>query len=320
MSDDRILPAPANDLASMNFEDADDNIVQPFQFESSNIRGRCIRLGSVLNDVLEPHAYPLPVAHMVGELMALTALLSSMLKYEGIFTLQIKGDGPVSLMVADMKTDGALRACATFDKERLERARAQISDLKTVESSQNYLAQYLGTGYLVFTVDQGDKAELYQGIVELKGASLTDCVLHYFTQSEQIETGIKMSAGMRAGKWRAGGIMLQALPEDDVHAMRSIDNAKEDDWRMAMTLLDTCTDEEFLSEDLHSNALLMRLFHEEGVRVFEPTSVRKECRCSVSKIEGILKALPEEDIAYLKEEGEAKMRCEFCSKEYTLPI
>ena len=151
--------------AFSTFKVADDNVVQPFQLDVSSLRGRSVRLGSVLNDVLEPHDYPNPVAHLVAETMTLALLLSSMLKYDGIFTLQAKGDGPVGLLVADVTSDGDLRGCANFDAERLEHAREQLSALKTPEGSRNHLAQYLGKGYIAFTVDQGDKAERYQGIV-----------------------------------------------------------------------------------------------------------------------------------------------------------
>ncbi|MGB0720154.1 MAG: Hsp33 family molecular chaperone HslO, partial [Bdellovibrionales bacterium] len=268
------------------FDEADDNIVQPFQLESSALRGRCVRLGSVLDEVLSAHDYPAPVAHLVAETMALTTLLSSMLKYEGVFTLQTKGDGPLGMLVSDMMSNGNVRACASFDAERLSHAREPLSALKTVEGSQNHLAQYLGKGYIAFTVDQGAETERYQGIVELQGASLVDCVQHYFLQSEQIKTGIKMAAGLRDGKWRAGGVMVQMMPEEGGYA--ALGNVDEDDWRRAMVLLDSCTDDELLDPDLHSNVLLRRLYHEEGVRVFDPLPLRHACRCSQDKVEQVV--------------------------------
>ena len=145
--------------ASRVFEVADDDVVQGFQLDTSSLRGRAVRLGSVLNDILEPHAYPNPVAHLVAETVTLALLLSSMLKYEGVFTLQIKGDGPVDLVVADVTSAGEVRACAHFDDERLEQARQQLAGLKATESSRNHLAQYLGKGYIAFTVEQGEPVE-----------------------------------------------------------------------------------------------------------------------------------------------------------------
>ena len=306
------------------FEVADDNVVQGFQLESTNLRGRVVRLGSVLDDVLSAHDYPNPIAHLVAETMTLTALLSSMLKYDGIFTLQTSGDGPVKMLVSDMTSAGDLRGCASFDPERLEHAREQLSALKAVESSQNHLAQYLGKGYIAFTVDQGGGGEgdRYQGIVELEGASLVDCVQHYFNQSEQIKTGIKMAVGLRDGKWRAGGVMVQRMPEEggERGVKESLSNLDQDDWRRTMVLLDSCKEDELLDEGLHSNVLLRRLYHEEGVRVFEPLSVQKNCRCNVQKVENVLSMMSQEDLEYAAEDGKITMTCEFCSEDYVFEV
>ncbi len=290
-----------------------DNFSQTFRLESSSIRGRIIRLGSVLDNILSAHDYPLPVAHLVGETTALTLALSSMLKYDGIFTLQAQGDGPLKMLVADVTTAGAIRACASYNQERFQKAREQLSALKTTEGNQNHLAQYLGKGYIAFTVDQGEHTDRYQGIVELKGASLVDCIHHYFTQSEQIGTGIKMAAGIRNGKWRAGAIMLQHMPEDE----KNVGNLAEDDWRRAMVLLESCTEDEFLSPDLEPNDLLMRLFHEEGVRVYDRHSVYKECRCDETRVKNILSTMSVEDIEHISIDGKIEMTCEFCSEVYT---
>lgn len=296
-----------------------DNVIQPFSLESSNLRGRIIRVGGVLDNVLQPHNYPNPVAHLVAESMALTMLLSSMLKYEGIFTLQTKGDGPVAMLVSDMTSEGILRGCASFDEERLQHAREQLSALKAPESAQNHLAQYLGKGYIAFTVDQKGY-DRHQGIVELKGSSLIDCVQHYFQQSEQIGTGIKMAVGIRDGQWRAGAIMLQHLPEDQKNYTAGQANAREDDWRRAMILLDTCTEDEFLDPNLHEHDLLTRLFHEEGVRIYEPSYVKNGCRCDEKRIFNMLLTMPEEDLDHMEENGTLSLTCEFCSTEYDFDL
>lgn len=300
------------------FDKADDDVIQPFQLDASSLRGRVVRLGSVLDDILGPHDYPNPVAHLVAETVTISMLLSSMLKYDGIFTLQAKGDGPVDLLVSDITTDGDVRGCAHFDPERLEHAREQLAALKAPESARNHLAQYLGKGYIAFTVEQGESKERYQGIVELKGASLIDCVQHYFQQSEQIDTGIKMAIGQRDGKWRGGGIMLQTMPEDDGYGENSKSNMDEDDWRRAMILLESCTDDELLDTELHSNVLLTRLFHEEKVRVFKPTGIRKNCRCSEERVFNMLSMMPPEDLDYMQQDdGSIGMKCEFCSVDYS---
>ncbi|MGQ0527073.1 MAG: Hsp33 family molecular chaperone HslO [Alphaproteobacteria bacterium] len=289
---------------------ADDNVVQTFQIETSQVRGRLIRLGRVLDDILQPHGYPAPVAQLVAETVTLALLLSSMLKYEGIFTLQTKGDGPVSMLVADVTTGGDVRACAKFDADKFAVIEKQVSINRKTESEQNLLVQYLGQGYIAFTVDQGNNNERYQGIVELKGASLADCVHHYFNQSEQITTGIKMAVRQRNNKWRAGGIMIQRLPGED-------GQVREDQWDHATALVNTCKTDEFLDPDLHSNELLVRLFHEDGVRVFTPANVRKNCRCNTCKIEKVLLGMSKDNIEYLSDEGIIAMDCEFCNAHYT---
>lgn len=301
--------------ASLGF--FDDDLIKPFILESSNFRGRSVRLGSVLNDILDPHDYPKPVAHLVAETLTLALMLSSMLKFDGIFTLQAQGDGPVNMLVADVTSKGKVRACASFNEERLEHSRLQLSAMKSVESSQNHLAQYLGKGHIAFTVDQPDK-ERYQGIVELKGSSLVSCVQHYFTQSEQIGTGIKMAVGQRDGKWRSAGIMLQKMPEEEsVRFQTNLANLDEDDWQRSMIFLDSCTEEELLDPELTPNELLLRLFNEEGVRVFEPKGLIKECRCSEERVETVLKMMTVDDREYMEKDGVLALKCEFCSKEYT---
>ena len=296
---------------------ATDNFVQPFQLETSSIRGRIVRLGSVLDEILDAHDYPLPVSHLVAETITLSIALSSMLKYEGIFTLQAQGDGPLRMLVSDVTSQGVVRGCASYDTERFQKSREQISALKTKESSQNHLAQYLGKGYLAFTVDQGVNTDRYQGIVDIKGASMVDCVQHYFTQSEQIGTGIKMAVGKRGDHWRAAAIMLQNMPEDGQNPEGGVGNMDEDDWRRAMVLLDSCTEDEFLSPELSSNELLFRLFHEEGVRVYDRKGINKGCRCEEERVRNILMSMSEEDIKDMSVEKEIHMTCEFCSKTYS---
>lgn len=294
-----------------------DNLVKPFLLEASNFRGRSVRMGSELDNILHAHDYPKPVAHLVAETVTLALLLSSMLKYDGIFTLQTQGDGPIGMLVADVTSEGKVRACASYQDDRLEKAREQLSAMKSVESSQNHLAQYLGKGYIAFTVDQAGSSERYQGIVDLHGASLVDCVQHYFNQSEQIGTGIKMAVGQRDGEWRSAGIMLQKMPEEETVRFQSNQvNLDEDDWRRCMVFMESCTEKELLDPELTPNELLTRLFHEEGVRVFEPQAIIKECRCSEERVENVLAMMSDDDRAYMEKDGNIAMKCEFCSHEY----
>ncbi len=295
---------------------SDENFYKTFQLEASSIRGRIVHLETVIDEILEAHNYPLPIAHLVGETATLAVALSSMLKYEGIFTLQAQGDGPLKMLVSDLASNGDVRACASFDSERFQNSREHLSALKTVEGDQNHLAQYLGKGYIAFTVDQGAHTDRYQGIVELNGASLVECVQHYFAQSEQIGTGIKMAIGERDGKWRSAAIMLQHMPEDQKNSEAGAGNVREDDWRRAMVLLDSCTDDELLSPDLTVEELLFRLFHEEGVRIYDPKPIQKNCRCDEERVKNVLYTLTPDDIDYVTVDGKITMTCEFCSKQY----
>ena len=295
------------------------NVIRPFQLEVSSLRGRIVRFDTVLQEILTPHDYPEIVSQLLAETITLCSLLSSMLKYDGIFTLQTSGDGPISMLVADVTNKGAIRGCANYDEKRLEAVTKQLSAFDLGESSDNHLAQLLGKGHIAFTVDQGGNTDRYQGIVELKGKSLVDCVQHYFSQSEQISTGIKMAVGKRGGKWRSAGLMLQHMPEDGgIKGVKDTSNMDEDDWRRAMILMQSCTEAELLDPELDSHTILLRLFHEEGVRVFEPTPLEHKCRCSEEKVENVLVLMTDEDRAEMIVDGSIALTCEFCSKTYTL--
>lgn len=285
----------------------DDNFVKSFQLETSHIRGRIVRLGDTLDAILSAHDYPDDVLHLTGETLTLGALLSSMLKYKGIFTLQTTGDGPVKMVVADMTSDGKVRACATYKSEEIETARYKKDR-----------AELLGKGYMAFTVDQGEFTDRYQGIVELKAESLLSSVQHYFTQSEQIATGIVMTVGKHNGKWRATGIMVQQMPEDTATYNKDQSNVNEDDWRRTMVLLGSAKQDELLDPALAADDLLLRLFHEEGVRVYESHTLTHACRCNPERVKNILTTMSGEDIADITVDGKIVMTCEFCSKDYIL--
>lgn len=296
-------PAPQNPAV--------DDLVQPFQIEASHLRGRMVRLGPTLDEILARHAYPDAVAKFLGETMTLAVLLSSMLKYEGIFTLQTKGDGPIKLMVADVTSVGDVRAYAQFDEEELRKAGDDVEIAPA--------PALLGKGHIAFTVDQGQNTERYQGIVELYGKTLADCVQHYFRQSEQIDTGVTVTVGRSdQGHWRAGGIMLQRLPEQQPGAAAQLSSDSEDGWRRAMVLMASTTSDELLDPDLRANDLLFRLFHEDGVRVWPPSHLRFGCRCSRERVVTMLSNLPRAEIETMKVEGgnEVEVVCQFCSTAY----
>jgi molecular chaperone Hsp33 len=279
-----------------------DDLVQPFLLESSGIRGNLVRLGPEVHEILTRHDYPAPVAHLLGEMLALTAMLAGLIKHDGIFSLQTKGDGPIAMMIADITSAGDLRGYAAFDSDRL----GKVGYAKSVP-------ELLGAGYLAFTADPGPPADRYQGIVELTGETLAECLQHYFRQSEQVRSGLIVGTGIVEGDWRAAGLILQCLPELDPTQGEPVD---EDAWRRAMILQASCTRAELLGPDLPANDLLYRLFHEEGVRVFRRHTVQAGCRCSRPRLEDTLRALPRQEVEDLRIDGEVIVTCEFCNRQY----
>jgi molecular chaperone Hsp33 len=284
---------------------ARDDLIQPFKIEGQAVRGRLVRLGPLIDTMLGRHGYPDVVAALLGETVALAAALAGALKYDGVFTLQTKGDGPIRLMVADVTSDGDVRGYAQFDQERLAAATGAGS------GGSLSVPKLLGAGYLAFTVDQGSHTERYQGIVELTGATLADCVHHYFRQSEQLDAVVKVAAGRATNGWRAGALMLQRLPPsagaaDDV----------EDGWRRTLAFMASSTPGELLDAQLEPNDLLYRLFHEDGVRVFTTAGLRAGCRCSRERVERVLRSLPEDELETFKIDGVIAVTCEFCSAAY----
>jgi molecular chaperone Hsp33 len=288
-----------------------DDLVQSFQIDRTALRGRLVRLGPLVAGILKQHDYPEPVAAMLGEAVTLAIILAGMLKYDGVFTLQTKGDGPIRLLVADVTTAGDVRGYAQYDAEKLAKA---------LHGNGAPVPRFLGAGYIAFTVDQGDKTDRYQGIVELEGATLAECAHHYFRQSEQLQAGIKVAVGHDGATWRAGGIMLQRLPTEGGEATAADAEAQEDGWRRAMILMSSSRSDELLDARLAPNDLLFRLFHEDGVRVWAPHPLAAKCRCSREKIERIIIALPQDDLADLAlPDGRLEVTCEFCSKRYEFP-
>jgi molecular chaperone Hsp33 len=279
------------------------DLIQPFQLDLANIRGRAVRLGRVVDELLGLHRYPPAVEQIVAEAVISTALLASLLKYDGIFTLQAKGDGPVSLLVVDVTTAGDVRAYARFDAERLP-------------SSDTSLASLLGEGYLAFTVDQGETGEGYQGIVALTGPTLADALAHYFEQSEQLPTAAKLAARRYPDGWRAGAVLIQHLPQEDEGRIKKSQAENEEDFNRARILMSTAAEVELLDRTLDLNSLLYRLFHEEQVRVFTPHAIQRGCRCSADRVARALASIPPSELEDLKVDGEIVVTCEFCSSRY----
>ncbi|SMF42454.1 Hsp33 family molecular chaperone [Neorhizobium sp. CSC1952] len=305
---------------------AGDDRVVPFQVEGLDVRGRAVQLGPLLNAILGRHEYPAPVARLLAEAIVLTALLGTSLKFDGKFTVQTKGDGPVDLLVADFSTPDALRAYARYDEEALAAA---------VEEGRTSPPDLLGRGVLAFTIDQGRGMQPYQGIVPLDGSSLEEIAGVYFRQSEQIPTKVRLGVaelfdrdaeGKPRHNWRAGGLVAQFLPQapermrqPDLHGGDGDDretDIADDAWTEARSLVETIDTDELTDPQVAIERLLFRLFHERGVRVYEPQTVHDRCSCSREKIKSVLAGFTAEEIEASQEDGQIAVTCEFCSTTY----
>ena len=298
--------------------DTDWDHVLPFQLDALGVRGRLVRLGPALDAVIERHGYPLAVARPLAEAMVLCVALATSLKYDGIFTLQISGDGPIRLLVTDLTSEGALRGYAQFDSWKL----AVALGTGNTDAPEGYVPKLFGQGRLAFTVDQGRNTERYQGVVPLEGPTLADCAHTYFRQSEQLPTGIKIVARRDettdGPRWRAASLVVQQMPEFDAGRIDVDQDQREDDWRKAVILMASATEKEMLDPQLPGKMLLFRLFHAEGARLFEPRAFQARCRCSRERIDGVLKSIKREELADLRDpQGLVAVTCEFCSTQYS---
>lgn len=278
------------------------DVLRPFQLEGSQLRGRLVRLGDAVDAILKTHAYPRPVSELLGELLALAGGLAGGLKFEGRFSLQIRADGPVRLIVADVTNEGQLRGYASFDAATI--------------GANGGFAALVGKGLLALTVDQAAAGgETYQGIVQLDGRSLHDSMLTYFHQSEQVPTGIRSAVryDTAADTWRAAAVIMQAMPGEG--AVSAAD--RQDDWRRAMLLLQTVSDDELLDPGLGPDTLLFRLFHEDGVRVFDSLDLAFGCSCDDGRVAEMLRRFERDEVLEMRDEtGRVTVTCEFCSRVY----
>jgi molecular chaperone Hsp33 len=282
----------------MAIESAAGDIIQPFQIETLGVRGRLVRLGPALARSLRPHGYPAEVDGMVSEMVALAVALASMLKYDGVFTMQTRGDGPIGTLLADVATGGGFRSYCSYDRERLKAAGPRGGPVPRL----------LGAGHIAFTVDQGPKTERYQGVTALTGATLADCAEAYFRQSEQLATAILLAAGPAAWERgpRAAAFMIQRFPGPEPEV------EDDDHWRRAVGGMSGLTPAELLDGALAPADLLLRHYRAEDVRVFRPRALRHACRCSRRKVEAVLRALPRAEVDSLFVDGLIKVTCEFC--------
>jgi molecular chaperone Hsp33 len=305
-----------------------DDLVLAFEVKPLGIRGRVVRLGGVVDDILSRHAYPPPVSALLAQGVALAALLGSTLKFDGKFILQTRTEGPVNMLVADFASPAGVRGVARMKADAVAALPPNPSE-----------AQLLGEGYLAMTIDQGADMERYQGIVPLGQAgagqgTLAEAAHAYFAQSEQIPTRLHLAAGplhKRGDKtehWRAGAILIQHLPREGGHSPVPFSSGdapegqdslvqENDDWVKARMLLDTVEAHELLDPDLTAEDLLYRLYHEDGVTVYPAMNLQRHCTCSRETVTDMIKGFGPDDRAAMVEDGAINVTCEFCSTRYS---
>ena len=282
--------------------------VTPFALPRRPVRGRLVRLGPLADALLARHENPELVTALAGEALALVAALASALKFRGSFSLQAKGDGPVSMLLADCTEAGALRGYARADADKL-------AALLAAEPAPN-AAALLGEGYLAFTVDQGNDAERYQGIVQIEGETLADMALHYFDASEQTACHVHLASARTDEGWRAAALIIERIAGAG-GIDPGLDAAEQDEsWRTALALAGTLTDGELLDEGLPPEKLIWRLFSGEGVVVERPRALAFGCRCSRQRLAAILEKFPDDDLDHMAVSGDIVMTCEFCNLDF----
>ena len=263
----------------------------------------------MVDDILTRHAYPEAVANLLGEACALAALVGASLKFEGRLILQAQGDGPVAFVVADYDASGALRGYCRFDADRVAEACKGFA--------RPGARSLLGKGMFVMTIDQGPDTERYQGLTPIEGETLALCAEHYFAQSEQTPTRVRLAVGQvqtdGPAHWRAGGLILQNIAEDDARG------PTEDAWETAQAMMATLGEDELIDPTLSADRLLYRLFHEDGARIFSPTPLRAFCRCSQDRVTSVLRSFPAAERAdMVEDDGKIRVTCEYCSRVYEL--
>ncbi|PRY20664.1 molecular chaperone Hsp33 [Aliiruegeria haliotis] len=305
-----------------------DDTVLPFQLDRSDIRGRIARLDGVLDQVLSQHDYPPAIEALVAEMALLTALIGQTVKLRWKLSLQVRGDGPARLIATDYHAPteeggpARIRAYASFDKER-------PLDGKPFD--------LVGNGYFAILIDQGKGTTPYQGITPIAGGSLTACAQTYFAQSEQLPTRFELSFGHSTDEhgsgWRAGGVMLQTMPKASPSVSTETESGEErllsaedilegeesENWERANVLLETVEELELVGPRVQPTELLVRLFHEDEPRVFDPLRVEFGCTCSEAKVRQSLSIYSARDIGHMTTpEGTVTADCQFCGAHYTL--
>ena len=304
-----------------------DDTVLPFQLDDVDMRGRVARLDGVLEGILKQHDYPPQVEALVAEMALLTALIGQTIKLRWKLSLQVQSKGAVRMIATDYygpEKEGEparIRAYASYDADRL---------------TDDAPFEQVGEGYFAIMIDQGKGMTPYQGITPLAGGSLAACAEAYFAQSEQLPTRFSLSFGKSSGPgepehWRAGGIMLQHMPKastlsasgegtgEVLKADDLVEGDEAENWNRVNILLGTVEDLELIGPSVPPTDLLLRLFHEEQPRVYDPQPVRFGCTCSEDRVRQSLSIYSARDIEKMTtDEGRVTADCQFCGAHYDL--
>jgi molecular chaperone Hsp33 len=283
--------------------------VMPFQVDALDVRGRTLRLGPVLNDILSSHNYPAIVTELLAEAVLLTGLVGSVLRSAGgVMTLQARSDGPINLLVTDFRVPGEVRGYASFNAEKL----ATLGPNPRLE-------ELCGKGYLAITLEQPGTDERYQGIVPLEGANLGEAAQYYFKASDQLPTMCRLAVRYDALKstWIAGGLLVQHLPRGEEGGERLFVAEDHPNWQHAALMARTVGMEELTDPTLPMADLIWRLFHEDAPMVYPALPLTKGCRCTREHVQGVLRQFSFEELADMREpDGSFKVNCAFCSKDW----
>ena len=279
------------------------------------IRGRMASVGTAATAIIERHEYPDLVGRLQAEALALAACLSSTLKFDGVFTLQAKGDGLVRTLFADITESGNLRGYCAVDEDQSQLAALQLAQ---PNDEAVHIAPLMGSGYIAFTVDDDATGGRYQGIVELDGPHLSSAAMRWFENSEQTDTMVLCAAEKGSSGWQASALILQRIATEGGDAASAVGAkvASDDAWHMAKTLLSSVTRAELLDPDLTSEEIIFRLFNSMAPHVAPARAVTDQCRCDVQKIESMLTQLSVDDVNDLADpDGVLHITCEFCKTE-----
>lgn len=292
---------------------AGDDFVATFQIEDTSVRGRIARLGDgVLDSILKRHDHPRWAAYLLGEAVTLAVLVSASLKFDGKVLVQAQGEGPVSLLVAEARSDGGVRGYLRLNKPKWD-------ELERVNKGQRpHIPQVLGRGVLALLLQPNDPDQApWQSMVPIEGATLADCAQMWFSQSEQVPTRVRLAVaevsepgGVK--RWRSGGALIQQVAGDATRG------STDESWENARHLFDTIEDIELVDPDVSSGTLLFRLFHESGVRMEEPKTLSDKCTCSEEKLLDTIRQMDRAEIKSMANaDGAITADCQFCGRHYS---